>query len=225
MLKLYAATCLAAVITHAATELKVDVYEGPTECDAASRIEKGNYLAMHYTGKIDESSETGTKGKVFDSSRNRGQTFDFQIGQGRVIRGWDKGLIGLCVGAKATLVIPPEMGYGARGAGGDIPGGATLNFDVEVVSVSDTAPNGSGGPGGGETNLFEYLDADKDAKLTREEVARFFKENQQMDDVPDEVWDAEDANKDGFISWDEFSGPKGDAPPASSNDEAEREEL
>ena len=69
---------------------------------------------MHYTGSIDESSATGDKGSKFDSSRDRGSTFDFRLGGGQVIRGWDEGLIGLCKGAKATLIIPPEMGYGAR---------------------------------------------------------------------------------------------------------------
>eukprot|EP00966_Prymnesium_polylepis_P125898 2911175-Prymnesium_polylepis.2 len=85
-----------------------------------------------YTGTIDKSSQTGVPGKKFDSSRDRGNTFDFQLGAGRVIQGWDKGLVGLCVGAKAVLTIPPEMGYGGQGAGADIPGGATLSFDVEV---------------------------------------------------------------------------------------------
>ena len=125
-----------------ATELKVDVYDGPKECDDADKVKSGQYLSMHYTGTIDESSETGEKGKQFDSSRTRVETFDFQIGQGSVIKGGDQGLLGLCKGAKATIVIPPEMGYGASGAGANIPGGATLNFDVEVVDISGKAPAG-----------------------------------------------------------------------------------
>jgi FKBP-type peptidyl-prolyl cis-trans isomerase len=112
----------------AATELSVKVYEGPTECADADKVKSGDYLEMHYTGTIDESSKTGEKGKKFDSSRDRGHTFDFQIGAGRVIKGWDEGIVGLCKGAKATLVIPAEMGYGASGAGGDIPGGATVSL-------------------------------------------------------------------------------------------------
>ena len=114
----------------AASELKVEVYEGPTECADEDRVTEGNYLKMHYTGKIDESSETGEKGAQFDTSHGRGQTFDFAVGKGRVIKGWDQGIIGLCKGAKANIVIPPEFGYGASGAGQSIPGGATLHFDV-----------------------------------------------------------------------------------------------
>ena len=137
---MYFQTLIVAALTLAApslaqAELKVDVYEGPTECDNAAKVMTGSYLQMHYTGKIDESSETGEKGKEFDSSRGGGDTFDFQVGAGQVIKGWDEGLLGLCKGAKATLVIPPEMGYGEQGAGGDIPGGATLNFDVGKSST------------------------------------------------------------------------------------------
>ena len=80
--------------------------------------------------------------------------------------GWDQGLLGLCVGAKATLVIPPAMGYGDQGAGGDIPGGATLNFDVEVVSSSPAPP---------PPNLFKEIDANEDGQLALEEVEAFFK--------------------------------------------------
>jgi len=194
-------TALLAVPASAA-ELKVDVYEGPTECEGAEKVQAGNYLSMHYTGTIDESSETGEKGKKFDSSRDRGDTFDFQIGQGAVIKGWDQGLLGLCKGAKATLVIPPDMGYGASGAGADIPGGATLNFDVEVVEISDKAPPGP--------NYFAMIDTDKDGVLSKEEIEAYFK--QMGMDVPEQLWEHEDTNGDGVISWDEFSGPKGDSP-------------
>ena len=92
---------------------------------------------MHYTGTIHESSETDTPGKQFDSSRDRGNTFDFEIGEGEVIKGWEEGLLNLCEGAKVNLVIPPDMGYGDHGShSGSIKGGATLNFDVEVVKIN-----------------------------------------------------------------------------------------
>ncbi|CAE7528443.1 FKBP3 [Symbiodinium microadriaticum] len=155
---------------------------------------------MHYTGTIDESSATGVKGKQFDSSIPRGQTFDFQLGAGRVIKGWDEGLVGLCKGAKATLIVPPEEGYGDRGAGGEIPGGATLRFDVEVVDFGGDAPP--------EPNLFKELDTSGDGKLSKDEVLAFFV-SQGKNELPPGLWESEDKNKDGFLSWDEFSGPKG----------------
>mmetsp|Transcript_589 Transcript_589/g.1161 ORF Transcript_589/g.1161 Transcript_589/m.1161 type:complete len:213 (-) Transcript_589:50-688(-) len=185
-----------------ASELKVDVYEGPTECEDAQRVSAGNNLSMHYTGTIDQSSETGEKGKQFDSSRDRGQTFDVVIGTGQVIKGWDQGIVGLCVGAKANLVIPPELGYGAQGAGGAIPGGATLHFDVEVVAINADAPAAD------VPNLFEEIDTDSDGKISKDEVGAYFKA-QGQDEVPDELWQREDTDSDGFISWAEFSGPKG----------------
>jgi len=197
------AACLVAEykVAHAATELSVTVNEGPTECADDEKVTSGRYLQMHYTGSIDESSEAGEKGKVFDSSLDRGNTFDFQIGQGQVIQGWDDGLVGLCKGAKVTLVIPPEKGYGESGAGDDIPGGATLKFDVEVVDVTD-----EGTP---EPNLFEELDTNNDNKLDKDEVGAYF--TKMGDEMPEGLWDSEDQDKDGFISWDEFSGPKGEA--------------
>lgn len=91
-LKLLSLLALVAPST-AATELKVTVYEGPTECSDEDKVQAGDHLEMHYTGTIDESSETGEKGKKFDSSRDRSQTFDFQIGQGRVIKGCKLGHI------------------------------------------------------------------------------------------------------------------------------------
>jgi len=193
---------LAASAAVADDGLVVKQYEGPTECEDADTVKKGDQLGMHYTGTIDASSKTGTPGKQFDSSRGRG-VFDTKIGVGQVIQGWDQGLIGLCKGAKATLVVPPEMGYGAGGAGGDIPGGATLNFDVEVMSITEGPP---------EPNLFMELDTDKDGKLTKEEVLAHFKKNGR-DELPDGLWEGEDKNKDGHIEWEEFGGPKGKVPP------------
>lgn len=88
----------------------------------------GMQVTAHYHGTLPD-------GKVFDSSYNRGQTFDFLLGAGQVIKGWDEGIAGMKVGGKRRLTIPPELGYGARGAGGVIPPNATLIFDVELVGV------------------------------------------------------------------------------------------
>jgi peptidylprolyl isomerase len=92
----------------------------------------GQTCVMHYTGWL---YEDGKKGGKFDSSVDRGQPFEFQIGVGQVIGGWDEGVASMKVGGKRTLIIPPDLGYGARGAGGVIPPNATLIFDVELLDV------------------------------------------------------------------------------------------
>src|SRR5579864_2872358 len=94
----------------------------------------GQTCVMHYTGWL---YENATKGKKFDSSVDRNEPFAFKIGVGQVIRGWDEGVSTMKVGGKRTLIIPPELGYGARGAGGVIPGNATLIFDVELLAVKN----------------------------------------------------------------------------------------
>jgi peptidylprolyl isomerase len=92
----------------------------------------GQTCVMHYTGWF---YENGQKGKKFDSSVDRNEPFEFPIGQRRVIAGWDEGVSTMKVGGKRTLIIPPALGYGARGAGGVIPPNATLMFDVELLAV------------------------------------------------------------------------------------------
>ena len=92
----------------------------------------GQTFVMHYTGWL---YENGVKGKKFDSSLDRNQPFEFPIGMKRVIGGWDEGVSTMKVGGKRTLIIPPALGYGARGAGGVIPPNATLIFDVELLDV------------------------------------------------------------------------------------------
>jgi peptidylprolyl isomerase len=92
----------------------------------------GQTCVMHYTGWL---YQNGVKGKKFDSSVDRGEPFEFPIGRGRVIRGWDEGVATMKVGGKRTLIIPPALGYGERGAGGAIPPNATLIFDVELLGV------------------------------------------------------------------------------------------
>jgi peptidylprolyl isomerase len=92
----------------------------------------GQICVMHYTGWL---YENGAKGAKFDSSVDRGQPFEFPIGQQRVIAGWDEGVATMKVGGKRTLIIPPALGYGARGAGGVIPPNATLIFNVELLGV------------------------------------------------------------------------------------------
>ena len=92
----------------------------------------GQYVSVHYTGWLYENGQAGSK---FDSSKDRGQPFEFPLGAGHVIRGWDEGVQGMSVGGTRRLVIPPGLGYGARGAGGVIPPNATLLFEVELLAV------------------------------------------------------------------------------------------
>jgi FKBP-type peptidyl-prolyl cis-trans isomerase FkpA len=92
----------------------------------------GQRVSVHYTGWL---YSNGAKGAKFDSSKDRNDPFEFGLGQGQVIRGWDEGVQGMKVGGTRVLVIPPELGYGARGAGGVIPPNATLMFEVELLGV------------------------------------------------------------------------------------------
>ena len=134
------AACFAAVAPTAAMAQEVGKmittpsglqYED-TVVGTGAEPKSGQICVMHYTGWL---YENGAKGKKFDSSLDRGQPFEFPIGQGHVIRGWDEGVSTMKVGGKRTLIIPPELGYGARGAGGVIPGNATLIFDVELIGI------------------------------------------------------------------------------------------
>ena len=96
----------------------------------------GKEVDVHYTGWLFDENAPDNKGQKFDSSLDRGQLFSFPLGAGHVIKGWDEGVAGMKIGGKRTLIIPAEMGYGARGAGGVIPPNATLVFDVELHGVN-----------------------------------------------------------------------------------------
>ena len=113
------------------TELiKTDVKLGTGDLATA-----GKNVSVHYTGWLYDAAAADHHGKKFDSSRDRNEPFEFPLGAGRVIQGWDQGVACMKVGGQRTLVIPASMGYGARGAGGAIPPNATLVFDVELLGV------------------------------------------------------------------------------------------
>ena len=103
-----------------------------TKVGTGASPKPGQTCVMHYTGWL---YENGAKGKKFDSSVDRGEPFEFPIGRGQVIAGWDEGVASMKIGGKRTLIIPAALGYGARGAGGVIPPNATLIFDVELLGV------------------------------------------------------------------------------------------
>ena len=110
--------------------IKKDVVVG--EGDEATA---GKSVSVHYTGWLYDEGAPDHHGKKFDSSRDRGEPFEFRLGAGMVIKGWDQGVAGMKVGGQRTLIIPPDLGYGSRGAGGVIPPNATLVFDVELLGV------------------------------------------------------------------------------------------
>ena len=135
------ALAIAAVVTPvgravAATNQVIEMPNGlkytDTKTGDGAAATPGNKVSVHYTGWL---YNNGAKGAKFDSSVDRGQPFQFTLGAHQVIAGWDEGVAGMKVGGKRTLIIPPELGYGARGAGGVIPPNATLMFDVELLGV------------------------------------------------------------------------------------------
>jgi FKBP-type peptidyl-prolyl cis-trans isomerase len=121
---------------EAATNQVIEMPNGlkytDTKTGDGATARPGNKVSVHYTGWL---YNNGAKGTKFDSSVDRGQPFQFTLGAHQVIAGWDEGVAGMKVGGKRTLIIPPELGYGARGAGGVIPPNATLMFDVELLGA------------------------------------------------------------------------------------------
>jgi FKBP-type peptidyl-prolyl cis-trans isomerase len=121
-----AASADAAVSTLEIAELKAGT---------GAAITAGQKAVVQYTGWLYETSAPDKKGKEFDSSRSSGQPFSFLLGAGQVIKGWDQGVLGMQVGARRRLTIPPDLAYGDAGAGGVIPPGAALVFDVDLVAI------------------------------------------------------------------------------------------
>ncbi|MFK8052270.1 MAG: FKBP-type peptidyl-prolyl cis-trans isomerase [Woeseiaceae bacterium] len=129
------------VVTEETVTVNPSVPENVTGLEATvlaagrdQAVANGDIASMHYTGWLFDPDAEDGRGKKFDSSLDRNQAFEFGLGEGRVIRGWDIGVAGMQIGEKRRLKIAPELGYGAQGAGGVIPPNATLLFDVELVS-------------------------------------------------------------------------------------------
>ena len=113
---------------HGTIQATADGLRYIDEAVGQGAVKAGQNVTVHYTGWL-------TNGTKFDSSRDRGQPFVFQLGLGRVIKGWDEGVATMQLGGKRRLIVPPDLGYGAQGTGGVIPGNATLIFDVELISA------------------------------------------------------------------------------------------
>ena len=129
------AACTAAPPAHAAGQVdKLTTIDSKVGTGAEAKA--GMKVTVQYTGWLYDDSAKGKRGTKFDSSYDSGMPFSFVLGAGNVIEGWDKGVAGMHVGGKRTLLIPAALGYGARGAGGDIPPNASLVFDVELLDVS-----------------------------------------------------------------------------------------
>uniref|UniRef100_A0A0F7H0G1 peptidylprolyl isomerase n=1 Tax=Erodium trifolium TaxID=337410 RepID=A0A0F7H0G1_9ROSI len=133
LLLLVAVCALVSAKSGDVTELQIGVKFRPKTCDIQAH--KGDKIKVHYRGKL-------TDGTVFDSSFERGDPIEFELGSGHVIKGWDQGLLAMCVGEKRKLKIPAKLGYGAQGSPPTIPGGATLIFDTELVAVNGKTATG-----------------------------------------------------------------------------------
>lgn len=193
---------LSLAVAVIADELKIENVLA-NECLDEEKSKQGDQLEMHYTGTL-------TDGSKFDSSRDRDEPFKFQLGVGQVIKGWDEGLLGMCPGDKRKLVIPSHLGYGEAGAGDVIPPNAELHFEVECISISEAPP---------QPNIFKAIDANEDKQLSQEEIMEYIRkeipedqmeEGQDVGKITEEIFQHEDKDKDGFISHEEFSGPKHD---------------
>jgi FKBP-type peptidyl-prolyl cis-trans isomerase FkpA len=121
--------------TAAATPAITDLVKTDVVVGAGPAIAQGQEAVVHYTGWLYEPSAPDQKGNQFDSSRQRGVPFRFPVGAGKVIAGWDQGVVGMQVGGQRRLIIPAYLGYGDRGGGGVIPPNATLMFDVELLAI------------------------------------------------------------------------------------------
>ena len=207
------------------SDLKVIVYDGPRKCSndiggnrgggggggaetkPLTKIEPDMIVGLHFTVTIDESS-IGIRdvvGRKIESSRDGAMPVapSFPVGRGKVISGLDRGLIGLCKGSHAYIVVPPHLGYGhagkpERGVWSD----TTLRYDVEILDIRPGVPND-----------FAKIDANKDWEISVDEAREYF-EGLGQEVNYDKLWEDEDDDGDGYISWDEFKGPKGgEGPP------------
>jgi len=209
LLVLAAISCLAL----ASSDFKVIVYDGPRKCsnkgkdkaEKPTKIEPNMIVGLHFTVTIDESSagRNDVIGRKIESSHDgMGVAPSFTVGRGKVIAGLDRGLIGLCKGSSAYIVVPPHLAYGRMGKPEQGVGEDTiLRYDVEILDIRPPVPND-----------FDKIDMDKDWEISMDEAREYFEGLGQEVNL-DSLWEDEDTDGDGYISWDEFKGPKGSEGP------------
>ncbi|GAB6028255.1 FK506-binding protein 2A [Chamberlinius hualienensis] len=199
--------CIVVYCEAKVSELKIETLE--QKFDTCQRkVQDGDQVHVHYTGTL------LSDGSKFDSSYDRQQPFVFQVGRRQVIPGWEQGLLDMCVGEKRKLTVPSHLAYGEAGAGDKIPPNADLVFEVELITIEDGQP---------QVNVFKLIDTDNDNALSPDEVGDYLKkqiprdvrESNEMEDFDEdkmvlEIFEHEDKDKNGYISHEEFSGPKHD---------------
>ena len=211
-LLLLSSIALAWAVT-ALEEIDVKVYQGPTSCadfdgeKKPLKITEDCIVAFHFT------AYDNATGRKIESSHDLGVAPSFPVGQGKVIKGLDQGLIGLCKNSKASIVIPPHLAYGNIGKPEqDVTKDTILRYDVEIIDIQPPVPND-----------FKLIDTNKDWKISRIEAKSYFESKNQHIDI-DALFKAEDADKDGYVSWEEFTGPKGAEGPPSTQQQQQRHE-
>jgi len=193
-------------------DVQIDVLSKPEPCEKAAKV--GDTISMRYKGNLYDVT-TKQLGKEFDSNYGRPQTFDFKLGAGQVIQGWEKGVPGMCVGEKRKLTVPPELAYGDVGFSDLIPPKSTLVFEIELVNIkADDGHDHHGVHHDHEADSFAAIDANGDKQITSEEMASYIKKfNDEgseadkfdnVDTIVGEIFQEDDKNKDGVISLDEY---------------------
>jgi len=221
--------------SFAEDDVKIDVVKEATSCERKAK--NGDVITMHYSGKL-------TNGKEFDSSYSRKQPFNFKLGAGQVIPGWEKGVPGMCIGEQRKLTVPPALAYGDQGFGDIIPAKSTLVFDIELMDLKDDDGTGEAASfQGGEhehehPDSFEAIDTNGDKQITSEEMTNYIKKfNEEgteekfenIDTIVGEIFQEDDKNKDGVISYEEYQhfeeGAEGADDTAAPDDEEEEDEV
>jgi Ca2+-binding EF-hand superfamily protein len=219
---------LAASPSPTSDGLRVIVYSGPSDCsndddiattnnDAGklNKIIPNSIVGLHFTVTIDPTSfgSPSLLGKIIESSKSgMGVAPSFPVGQGKVVHGLDMGLLGLCRGSSAYIIVPPQLGYGSYGKPDvGVEPGTTLRYDVEIFDIQPPMPND-----------FIKIDVNRDWLISVHEAKTYFDTLGQAIDL-DGLWNEEDKDKDGYISWMEFTGPKGtEGPPPDATFQQDR---